>query len=107
MDIQTNKCSGTIKISEDVIIDIASNVINEIDGISEYNKNNPLNFGNKPAITVNFNSEAVEITVLLNAELGCNVLKCAEDVQKKIKSCVQDMTQVMVSKVNVKFISIL
>ena len=73
MDIKSNKCTGTVKISKDVIIDIAANVISEIDGISEYNEERLFKLGNKPAITVNFNNGAAEITVLLNVALECNV----------------------------------
>ncbi len=107
MNINSKKCSGTIKISQDVIIDIAANVINEIDGIDVYNADKSIKFVGKPAVSVNFNNGAAEITVLLNAALGCNLQKCAETVQEKIKSGVQDMTSIMVSKVNVKFISVI
>lgn len=107
MNINSKKCSGAIKISQDVIIDIAANVINEIDGIAVYNADKTIKFAGKPAVLVKFNNGAAEITVFLNAELGCNLQKCAETVQEKVKFGVQDMTSVMVSKVNVKFISII
>ncbi len=107
MNINLKKCSGNIKISENVIIDIAENVINETEGIAGYNSERLIKIGSEPAVSVKFNNGAAEITVLLSAAQGCNIRKCAETVQEKIKSCVQDMTSVMVSKVNVKFISII
>lgn len=107
MNIKSNQCSGTIKISEDVIVDIAANVISETEGVTLYNSGRTVKFGNKPAISVIFKDGAAEITVLINVAFGSNVRKCAETIQEKIKSNVQDMTWVMVSKVNVKIISII
>lgn len=107
MEINTKKCTGALKVSENVIVDIAANVIRETQGASEYKISNPLDFGKNLSVSVIFNNGAAEITAFVSLAFGSKVQACAEAIQKKIKSCVQDMTGVMVSKVNVKVMSII
>lgn len=107
MDIKTEKCTGALKVSEKVITDIAANVIREMQGVTEYRIPNPLDFGKSNSVSVVFNNGAAEITVLVSLALGTKAQVCAEMIQNKIKTGVQDMTGVMVSKVNVKIISLI
>ncbi len=107
MDIKPQKSHGTLKISENVITDIAANVIRETKGVAEYRMSDPLGLCPKPAVSVKFINGAAEITALISLEYGSKAQNSAEVVQKKIKSYVQDMTGIMVSKVNVKIISLI
>ena len=106
MDIKAEKCTGALKVSEKVIVDIAANVIRETQGVTEYRIPNPLDFGKNNSVSVVFKNGAAEITVLVSLAFGCKA-QTAEVIQQKIKMNVQDMTGVMVSKVNVKIISLI
>lgn len=66
-----------------------------------------IRLGNQPPVTVKITDGSAEITVLLGIKYGYKAQVCAENVQESIKSSVQDMTGIMVSKVNVKIISLL
>lgn len=107
MDIKSQKCVGTLKISEDVIGDITANVIRETKGVTEYKLPNKIGICNKPSVSVKFINGAVEITVFISLAFGSKAQVCAESLQNKIKNYVQDMTGIMVSKVNVKIISLI
>jgi uncharacterized alkaline shock family protein YloU len=107
MDIRTQKCTGTLKVSENVITDIAANVIKETQGVCQYKIANPIDFGKNSSVSVVFRNGAAEITVLVSTAFGIKAQSCAETLQNKIKNSVQDMTGVMVSKVNVKIISLI
>jgi len=107
MEIRTEKCMGALKVSENVIIDITSNVIKEAQGITEYKMASSFEFGKNSSVTVSYDNGAAEITVYVSLAYGVKAQACAEAIQNKIKSCVQDMTGVMVSKVNVRIISII
>lgn len=107
MNNNSNNCSGTLKVSENVITEIALNAVNETEGVSQYNALKSFGLGNQPPVTVKVTDGSVEITVLICIEYGHKAQICAENVQESIKSSVQDMTGIMVSKVNVKIISLL
>ncbi len=107
MDIKSQKCTGMLKVSENVIIDIAANVIRETQGVVEYRPSDTFGLCKKPSVSVKFVNGAAEITALVSLAFGTKVEKCSESIQKKIKAGVQDMTGVMVSKVNVKVISLI
>ncbi len=107
MDIKSQKCTGALKVSEDVIINIAANVIREAQGAAEYKASDLLGITQTPSVSVNFNNGAVEITAYVSLAYGTKAQSCAEAIQKKIKSSVQDMTGIMVSKVNVKIVSLI
>lgn len=96
--------SGTLKISENVISEIAVNAVNETDGVCIYKTCGLLN---QSPVSVRTADGAAEITVLINVKYGHKAQACAEEVQEKIKTVVQDMTGIMVSKVNVKIISLI
>lgn len=107
MDIKSQKCFGTLKISEDVIGDITANVIRETKGVAEFKIPNRIGICKKPSVSVKFINGAVEITAFISLAFGSKAQACAESLQKKIKNYVQDMTGIMVSKVNIKIISLI
>lgn len=107
MNIKSQKCTGTLKVSENVIVDIALNVIRETEGAVEYVPVKPLQYCGRPGVYVRYVNGAAEITAFVSVAFGCSVQNCAETIQEKIKSCVQDMTGVIVSKVNVRILSLI
>ncbi|MBQ3565766.1 MAG: Asp23/Gls24 family envelope stress response protein [Oscillospiraceae bacterium] len=107
MDIKSQKCTGTLKVSENVIRDITLNVIRETQGIHEYKIPCIGKLEKNSSVSVVFRNGAAEITALVSLAFGCKALNCCEAIQQKIKTNVQDMTGVMVTKVNVKIISLI
>lgn len=107
MNNNSNNCAGTLKISENVISEIALTAINEADGVMPYNTTKSIGLGNQSSVTVKITDGSAEITALIDIKYGHKVQSCIENVQESIKSNVQDMTGIMVSKVNVKVISLL
>ncbi len=101
MDTGHKECKGSLKISENAVESIALSVIRETKGVKEHIRASVPGFGRRSAL-VRDNGGAIEIDVYIDVEYGVNAQSCAESIQERIKSCVRDMTHVMVSKVNVK-----
>lgn len=99
--------ANSLKISEDVIARIAEIAVGNIDGVESFTKSK-IKFGNlfcskddDAAIDIHTENGSVEITVNIIVSYNCKVKQVAEHVQEKIKSDVQNMTGIIVSKVNV------
>lgn len=96
--------SDTLRISEDVIISIATAAINEINDVERIRprccavKNF---FINDRPVNVKVTGDAVEINADVYVKYGCNAALVAEKIQKSVKSDIQAMTGIAVSKVNV------
>lgn len=98
---------GELIISEDVIAAIAINAARDVEGVA--------GFSQKPAditavlkrhetnrnVSVSFGDSDVKITIYIVVKPGFNIQTVAGDVQKVIKSTVQNMTGKIVTKVNV------
>ena len=106
MNIYSEKQTGALKISEDVIVMIAANVIRETQGVYEYFALDPMGIFKTPSISARFNNGTVEVTALVNLGYGVKAQAAVESVQKNIKNSIQDMTGIIVSKVNVKIASL-
>ena len=107
MNKNTEAQTNSIKISEDVITRIAEIAVGNVDGVSAFTKSK-VKFGNlfnkdnsEAAIDVQTENGSVEITVNISVSYNSKVKKVAEKVQEKIKSDVQNMTGIIVSKINV------
>ncbi|HOD02869.1 MAG: hypothetical protein BWY46_02018 [Firmicutes bacterium ADurb.Bin300] len=98
---------GELIISEEVIASIALNAARDVEGVA--------GFSQKPAdiisafkrhetnknVSILFGDSDVKITIYIVVKPGYNIQNVANDVQKAIKSLVQNMTGKIVSKVNV------
>lgn len=104
MDNIQRECIGRLKVSEDVIIGIAENVIKETKGIEECKKYGL--FRRNSGVSVRFEKGAAKISAEVNVKYGSNAVTCAETLQRKIRTAVQDMTGVMVQNVNVRVVSL-
>ena len=104
MNTVQKECGGKLKVSEDVVMGIASNVISEYNGVSEHRHGSI--FGKNSGITVSFEGGAAKISASVDVEYGTNAMSCAETLQTRIKSAVQDMTGVMVKKVDIKVVDL-
>lgn len=103
MDSLKRHTSGSIKISEDVIIKIAETAACEIEGTA-LKAQRPGSGGisalRKP-IRVRIIGESAAIHLDIAVADGYNAVSVAESVQKSVKSAVQNMTGFTVTKVNV------
>ena len=107
MNSKTESQTNNLKISEDVIAKIVEIAVSNIDGISELTKSK-IRFGHlfnstvaPSSITVNSGGGSVGITVNVIVSNSCKVKQVAENIQNKVKDNIQNMTGIVVSKVNV------
>ena len=110
MDMQTmDLMGGRRQISTDVIAKIARCAAMEIDGVADVacgrqqskKAKELLEMVNlQPPVTVEMREGTADITLNLIVRFGTCVPVMAEKVQKNVKSAVQNMTRVTVSRVN-------
>ncbi len=108
MDVSKSKATGgSLQISTDVIAKIARLATLEIEGVREIAEpeSGVQSFFRKMAayrpILVELSDDIAEITVNIVVEYGCKIPALCEKVQENVKTSVQNMTSITVSKVNV------
>lgn len=108
MDVSNSRASGgSLQISTDVIAKIARLATLEIDGVQRIAEpeSGVQGFFRKVAahkpILVELSEDIAEITVNIVVEYGCKIPPLCEKVQENVKTSVQNMTSITVSKVNV------
>lgn len=97
---------GDIKINNKVIGTIASLAALEVDGIvSLAGKGSPAEiWGRKDldkGIQVTVEDNTAEISIEVNVEYGIDIYKAAHQLQKAVKHAVENMTGLVVKRVNV------
>lgn len=92
MNTNEKECKGTLRVSQDVISEIAAAAANEIDGAVCSRKD----------ISVKYAGEAAEISLALMLRTGVRAAVCAETVQNAVRDSIQSMTGITVSRVNIK-----
>ncbi len=109
MDIENaNTIGGSLQISTDVIAKIAKCAALEIDGIAEVScgmQNKTVKdllevVSLRAPVVVDMKDGIAEITVHLVVDFGTRIPMIAEKVQENVKSSVQNMTNIAVSRVN-------
>ena len=108
MDVlKSSAVGGSLQISTDVIAKIARLATLEVDGVQAVCGENlgvkgllPKARALKP-IEVSLSEDVAQITVSIQVRYGSKVPALAEKVQESVKSAVQKMTGITVSKVNV------
>ena len=103
MDLQ----GGSLQISTEVIAKIARCAALEVEGVAEVscgtqNKKlkDLLEASIQPPVAVEMRDGTAELTLHLIMASGARIPAVAEKVQENVKSAVQNMTSVMVSRVN-------
>lgn len=103
MDLQ----GGSLQISTEVIAKIARCAALEVEGVAEVscgtqNKKlkDLLEAGIQPPVAVEMRDGTAELTLHLIMASGARIPAVAEKVQENVKSAVQNMTSVTVSRVN-------
>ena len=109
---QFKQTVGNLKISEEVLSTISGMAATEIKGVAGlstvpvsikgiFSKSNP-----SKAIRVQFNDEVASIDVFVKLKANAKIPEVADAIQKNIKTSVQNMTGITVSKVNVRITGI-
>lgn len=108
MEIEYNeRTGGSLHIATDVVEKIARMAALEVDGVANVSLGNAgvKGFMNKLApqspVQVEMKDQVAQITVSLVVQNGTRISDVSEKVQQNIKSSVQNMTQITVSKVNI------
>lgn len=111
MEHNTQGPTGTLKVSANVIVSIAEAAAAETEGVAVNSSNGLLVMGDAPLtsklispIRVRLGSDAAVIDIAIITEMGYKAYEVAKAVQDHVKSSVQNMTGITVSKVNVKII---
>ena len=109
MDLQnTDLRGGTLQISTEVIAKIARCAALEIDGVAEVScgsQNKKLRSlletsSIQPPVTVEMRDGTANITLHLMVRFGARIPAVAEKVQENVKSAVQSMANITVSRVD-------
>lgn len=107
MEEKINTKQGSLNISEDVIRTIVRRSVTEFKGTKISREESVIlkrffsaeTDGN---IKVKLTDDVVGIEIKIDVKNGLNVISLSEDLQRKIKSDVQNMTGITVSGINIK-----
>lgn len=101
--------AGSIRVSEDVIIKIATTAACEIEGVklAQNAKTKPSLAALKNApVHTRLSGDTAALKLNIFVDEGCNAASIAENVQKSVKSAIQNMTGFTVTKVDVNIAGI-
>ena len=111
MNIEKAK-KGTLRVSQNVIITITKNAALEVEGVSRIAVRSldiMKLFSSKldnSLINIEMLDGVAKISLSIVVLSGYNVMSVCEQIQEKVKSAVQSMTGVTVSKVNVSVVDV-
>jgi len=99
---------GSINISEDVIIAVVKNTVNEVDGVAGLAVTAGADLAEllgiktvSKGIKVQFVNDAIVIDTIILVNYGCNIVNVAKEVQETVKDAVQAATGIENAIVNV------
>ncbi len=114
MDKKTSASNGVLKVSNEVIMKIAELAACEITGVASENgrlvvprSNGGLGTLLCAPVKVSVSKDAAVIDLSIITEQGSKAINVASAVQASVKSAVQNMTGIAVSKVNVNIAGIM
>ena len=96
MDLQ----GGSLQISTEVVGKIARCAALEVDGVAEVSCSLLESASIQPPVVVEMRDGTASITLHLMMQFGARIPSVAEKVQENVKSAVQNMTNVTVSRVD-------
>ncbi len=102
-----SQSAGNLRISREVIATIARYAALEIDGVvslASFAKNLKgwlLKKQSARPITIELNDDVAIISLHINVKSGVNIPSVSENVQHAVKEAVQNMTGIVVSRVNI------
>ncbi|GHV46399.1 hypothetical protein FACS189499_01520 [Clostridia bacterium] len=101
--------SGKMGVSDKAIVRIAEITAAEVDGVSITDKSGIKRLsvsGYRAPVKFRVYSETVEIDISVIVKPGKKAVTVAESIQQQVKTAIQSMTGVAVTKVNVKIVAI-
>ena len=104
--------TGSLKISEDVIMTITKQVTSEIEGVHSLAsgrinlKDLIVRSDAEGSIKISMDADSTEISICIFLTYGFKIKEVAQKIQENVKSTVQNMTGVTVSKVNVFIVDV-
>ena len=102
-----NKTDGTLVISEDVIVRIATNAALEIKGVEAVVAGMPGLGGllkketSMKAVRISDGGGGLDIDISISVKAGSRIPEMCAEIQKQVKTALQDMTGHAIGKVNV------
>lgn len=110
--INQKNTASSLKISEDVIASVAKVAASEVHGVASMAEA-PVNIktvispkGASRSIRINMKKDVAEIAVYVCVEQSARIPDVCEEIQKRVKQAVQNMTGLVVSKVNVHVVDV-
>ena len=99
-----NENPGFVRISEDVVVTVATAAINDVKGVEEIKPSEGFIknlFVKEEPVKVRIIGDVIEIDAEVVLKQGYNAVLTGEKIQNAVKSEIQAMTGITVSKVNV------
>lgn len=97
--------SGTVHITEDVLISIVSVEVNNIDGVKMTPSGMVERFSGKNLthnnVEVTLDDDNVYISLRISIEYGLNLIDISEEIQQRVKEKIETMTGLNVIEINV------
>ena len=107
--IQDDNSMGEVKIADDVVAVIAGLAASEVDGVASMaggltnEINSRLGMKNlSKGVKVDVLEGVVTVSIALNLKYNYNIMEVSSQVQKKVKTAVENMTGLEVADVNIK-----
>lgn len=107
METKKNEATETLKISEEVIAQIAKCSAKEVKGFGSFSagkasvKELAFKSDAKSPVKITLSGDVAQIDLSLTVKPGAKIKEVCENIQSTVKADVQSMTNVMVSKVNI------
>ena len=105
--------AGSLRVSSNVLISIAEAAAAEVEGVALNSLNKlavvsgaPVTSMVVPPIKVKLDGDSAAIDISIITLLGSKAYDVAKSVQEHVKSAVQNMTGIAVSKVNVRVVGV-
>lgn len=116
MDINKIECSdeSNLKISEAVIAKIASTAATDVAGVASLAASSASQSvkralgikGEAKGVSVTVSDGEVVVDLFINVKYGVNVKTTAENVQSSVRSAIENMTGMVVAKVDVAVVGL-
>ncbi len=111
MEEKNNISKDSVKISEEVVASITGVAASETEGVASVGGNSIASNwtelisgkkNNTKGIKITMNENVVEIEILLTVKYGVSIPEVASNVQYNVKNAVEEMTGLVVEKVDVR-----
>ena len=103
MQMEPKTIHGNLNISDHVIATIAETVVREVKGVALMGTA-PISAktaGGSKSVVLSTEDQVAMMDIYVVVNTRRNIQRTSEEIQKKVKSMVQDMTGIAVSRVNV------